>query len=220
MQRALLLLCLALPFFSSAASAGYRATLRGDPLIDAQWAAQLQAPPAVYGRNARRPSRPPAAASHIFLTRRAIIRAPPCAAAREATPFCRRSPTRPQAVTALSIDRPPATLLVEGRQGAPLRRRRGRDGLAWSARLTVGRNAEATWTPGGVPSASALRPMAAARHPLGARALPSMTGPRHALLNPLLHSMDLGPPSPPAVQDAQRGHRRLLRSCGRRHWVH
>ena len=52
MQRALLLLCLALPFFASAASAGYRATLRGDPLIDAQWAAQHQAPPAVYGRNA------------------------------------------------------------------------------------------------------------------------------------------------------------------------
>jgi lipoprotein-anchoring transpeptidase ErfK/SrfK len=185
MQRALLLLCLALPFFTSAASAGYRATLRGDPLIDAQWAAQLQAPPAVYGRNAPIDLRgtPRGGLLNIFLTPPdAVVRAP--AGAQQPREV---DPAFLPAIVDYAGKHGTGTVIIDTtarylylvEAGGKARRYGvgvGRDGFGWSGSVTVGRKAEwPTWTP---PAEMRKRQphlpvsMAGGPHnPLGARAL-------------------------------------------------
>jgi lipoprotein-anchoring transpeptidase ErfK/SrfK len=195
MQRALLLLLLSLPFVASAASAGYRATVSGDPLIDAQWAAQLHGPPAVNGRNAPIDLRgtPRNGLLNILLTPPdAMVVAPPGAPQpREVDPAF-----LPAIVdyagkhgTGTVIIDTTARYLYLVEAGGKARRYGvgvGRDGFGWSGTVTVGRKAEwPTWTP---PAEMRKRqphlPVSMAGgpdNPLGARALYLHDGGRDTL---------------------------------------
>ena len=179
-----LVLSAALILFSLAilepAAAGSRPVISGDPVIDAQWAAQLRGAPPVYG-----------AQTPISLYNRQRLYSAP----RPQAPATRIAPVQPRAidpaylpaVVDYATDQKPGTIVIDTRSrylylvqaGGKAQRYGvgvGRDGFGWSGTVTVGRKAEwPTWTP---PAAMRQRqpylPVSmpgGPDNPLGARAL-------------------------------------------------
>ena len=155
MQRALLLLILCFAF--SPAFAGYRAVVRGDPLIDAQWAAQLRPPPAVHGRNAPidLSGTPRRGLLNIFLAPPdAVVRAPAAAPQPHQV-----DPVFLPAIVDYAGKHGAGTIVIDTRArylylvmaGGKARRYGvgvGRDGFGWSGTVMVARKAEwPAWTP-------------------------------------------------------------------------
>ena len=170
-----ILLFLSLLIFSSGGSAGYRPVVSGDPLIDAQWAAQLQVPPAVHGRGAP-----------IDLNaapRRGLLNARAPAAPRPLDV----DPAFLPAIVDYAGGHSAGTIVIDTSSrylylvmaGGKARRYGvgvGRDGFGWSGTVTVARKAEwPTWTPPAEmrrrqPHLPASMP-GGPNNPLGARAL-------------------------------------------------
>jgi lipoprotein-anchoring transpeptidase ErfK/SrfK len=171
-----ILLLLWLFVLSSAAAAGYRPVVSGDPLIDAQWAAQLQAPPAVQGRSAPIDLGAPSG--------RGLLNARAPAAAPQPRDI---HPAFLPAIVEYTGEHAPGTIVIDTRSrylyfvmpGGKARRYGigvGRDGFGWSGTVTIARKAEwPTWTP--PPEMRKRQPYLPAsmpggpNNPLGARAL-------------------------------------------------
>ena len=198
MKRVLVCL-LSLAALTSPALAGSGARISGDPIIDAQWAAQLMKRPAVNGNVAPIDLRGGhhsgalvrlAAPKRI---RRAVPVAPPVHAHRPRT----IDPAYLPAVVEYTTKESPGTIIIDTRtrylyyvleKGKAQRYGVGvgRDGFGWSGTVKVGRKAEwPTWTP---PAAMRKRqpylPVSmkgGPDNPLGARALYLYDGGRDTL---------------------------------------
>jgi lipoprotein-anchoring transpeptidase ErfK/SrfK len=198
MKRTILLLC-SLALLSAAtatAQAGSRARVSGDPIIDAQWAAQLMKRPAVHGNVApidlRGGYHNSGALVRVGVAPRAgravkaqIARAPGLDPAYLPTVVEFTTPESPGTIIVDTRSRHLYYVLEKGkaqRYGVGV----GRDGFGWAGTVKVGRKAEwPTWTP---PAAMRKRqphlPVSmkgGPQNPLGARALYLYDGGRDTL---------------------------------------
>jgi lipoprotein-anchoring transpeptidase ErfK/SrfK len=184
-----------LVILTGAAQAGSGARVSGDPIIHAQWAAQLMKRPAVHGNVAPidlRGGHHTGALVRVVIPQR-IRRAAPVVVAAPAAPRAQvvkprgLDPAYLPAVVEFTTRESPGTIVIDTRtrhlyyvlEGGKAQRYGvgvGRDGFGWSGTVKVGRKAEwPTWTP---PAAMRKRqpylPVSmkgGPENPLGARAL-------------------------------------------------